>query len=125
MSLKIFFIVAIPLSKSLNPKLSSSSAEVNAHVFFLPHLKNHVDDLEYLNSITSKWCDLIGKIELILNQSEKGEFGISVGIMETEGIIPFLTPIELFFNPEKSYEVGASNIILIVGSLDYSSSIII
>lgn len=119
--MKMFILVAIPMNKRLNSKLNSLYAEISAHIFFLPHLKNQVEDLEYLNSISSNWNDLISKIEMILKQSGKGEFGISVGIMETEGIVPFLTPIESFFSMEKSYEAGASNMIIIVGSLDYST----
>lgn len=87
-----------------------------AHVFFLPHMKDNIDELQYLSSISSSWNDLSENLKSILEDAQKGFVGLSVGILEIPNVLPRLQTLNTFFESKESFKKGRAVMIIIVSS---------
>jgi hypothetical protein len=112
-----FFQVAVPQIQPLTIEINSAKDLIFSHIFFLPHSKNSIEDLEYIDTISSKWGDLRNVLKSTLTDAKKKLYGMSVGIMGEADILPELKPVSHFFDDIS----GTKNImIIIVSSFNFS-----
>lgn len=111
-----FFQVAVPQIRHLTIEINSAKDLIFSHIFFLPHSKNSIEDLEYFDTISSKWGDLRNVLKSTLTDAKKKLYGMSVGIMGEADILPELKPVSHFFDDIS----GTKIMIIIVSSFNFS-----
>jgi len=84
-----------------------------SHVFFCDP---DSDNLDYWTSMCCQWSQISSQIRDKLRASDKGTFGITIGILNEAGSFPSMVPMDEFFGSDNAFHAGRSGMILVISS---------
>lgn len=107
------FLAPFSMRTEWNPQLSNNTDVAYSNLFFLSPYDDE-NKLKFLKTVRCDWKQLKQVIADALEENNLGQFGPSVGIINKNGDVPTLIPIDTFFvNPVHFKEAKQINCIVL------------